>query len=143
MDVTPINWRNWVEGDVYCGGPVMHQREWRRLRKRLARAARREWRQDRTRRKDKVGVTDGYRPYRDQQRLYAQNMNPATGQPYPGHPLTAVPGTSNHGKGKAADCKYRGGNVGDTMRDSLRAMGLCLPVPGESWHTEIGNVWNA
>jgi len=63
-------------------------------------------------------------------------------------PLVARPGTSRHETGNAADVQLvdkhgRMRNIGDVpgARAELKARGLCLPVPGESWHVEIGKVW--
>lgn len=67
-------------------------------------------------------------------------------------PLVAYPGTSNHEGGMAADISvFLDGpsnpyiNVGNLSRtrQRMRNLGLCLPVPGEPWHAEIGNNWNA
>lgn len=64
-------------------------------------------------------------------------------------PLAAYPGTSNHTWGNAADVRKDAGrwsgNLGDIpgARDAMKKWGLCLPVPGETWHAEIGNSWRA
>ena len=64
-------------------------------------------------------------------------------------PLAAFPGTSNHTNGDAIDAregKARGTrNLGDIpgARRSMKKHGLCLPVPGETWQTELGNTWRA
>jgi hypothetical protein len=65
-------------------------------------------------------------------------------------PLVARPGTSRHETGRAADCQFvpkRGSmvNLGQEpgVRPAMRRHGLCLPVRGETWHAELGNVWNA
>lgn len=64
-------------------------------------------------------------------------------------PLAAFPGTSNHTYGDAADVREgmaRGTrNIGDIpgARKLMEKHGLCLPVPGETWHVEIGNNWRA
>lgn len=57
---------------------------------------------------------------------------------------------SNHADGKALDCGIvdKHGNytsIGNYpgARVAIRANGLCLPVPGEAWHLEIGNTWRA
>lgn len=67
-------------------------------------------------------------------------------------PTVAYPGTSNHESGNAADISVfltgpqnsytNVGNDGRT-RSIMRALNLCLPVPGEAWHTQIGNDWRA
>lgn len=60
---------------------------------------------------------------------------------------------SNHSqppRGHAVDCGLllpRGyesiGDCGRKVRRIMRDLGLCLPVPGEAWHTEVGSVWRA
>lgn len=60
---------------------------------------------------------------------------------------------SNHAPGNAADSSIlhcgRGGsftNLGDWghgIRDNMRALDTCLPVPRETWHAERGNTWRA
>ena len=63
--------------------------------------------------------------------------------------LAAYPGTSNHTWGKAADMREKelkgSRNIGDIpgARRLMAKHGLCLPVPGETWHVEQGNDWNA
>lgn len=57
---------------------------------------------------------------------------------------------SNHADGNAADCgiidrwgDYSSiGNI-SKARKQMHKVGLCLPVPGEAWHTEIGSSWAA
>jgi hypothetical protein len=62
-------------------------------------------------------------------------------------PLVARPGTSLHETGDAADVgTLRGGvNIGNVpgAREAMRRLGLCLPVPGEPWHVEVGDRWSA
>lgn len=63
-------------------------------------------------------------------------------------PLAAFPGTSNHTWGNAADVrrsKDSWQNIGDIpgARKAMKKYGLSLPVPGETWHTEIGKSWRA
>ena len=59
---------------------------------------------------------------------------------------------SNHAPGNACDFSIlhsgRGGsftNVGEWngARAKMRKLGLCLPVPGEKWHVELGNNWRS
>lgn len=98
-------------------------------------------------------LREGTRSHARQAQLYRQNMDPATGRPRPGRPLTARPGTSNHedrdgnGYGEAADVGVLPGdvNVGDFPggRAAVAAEGCCFPVPGERWHVERGNTWRA
>lgn len=93
------------------------------------------------------------RTHERQAELYAQNMNPATGRPYPGRPLTARPGTSNH-EPPAGEKLGKAGDIGVLPQDTnvgafpgaralMRRLGLCLPVPGEDWHVEEGSTWRA
>ena len=62
------------------------------------------------------------------------------------------PCASNHCGGNACDLSYytqgRSGNyvnVGNnnSFRNTMKKLGLCLPVGGEKWHTEIGNTWRS
>jgi hypothetical protein len=56
--------------------------------------------------------------------------------------------TSNHCRSRAADCgmldrsgdwdTYQSIGYVDAARASMRKHGLCLPVPGEKWHVEVG-----
>lgn len=98
-------------------------------------------------------IREGTRSHERQTQLYNQNMDPRTGRPKPGRPLTARPGTSNHedrdgdGYGEAADVGVLPSdtNIGSApgARNAMRAQGLCLPVPGETWHVERGSNWRA
>jgi hypothetical protein len=133
-----VNWRNWwkkfVFGDTDCR---------RSLLTKLANVAQ-DYGPD-----ARVFIRSGLRSFAEQTALYQVFLRD-------GHPLTAKPGTSNHEarppdhKGHAADCQlvHRNGqmvNIGadKKARELLRKRGLCLPVPGESWHVEEGNVWKA
>lgn len=113
-----------------------HRRDGARLLKQLALAARdckSVWR-----------VNSFYRSNEEQAELYKRNMNPKTGKPRPGRPLTAKPGASNHNKGKAVDASGADGHPvarNKNRRNALIRRGLCCPVAGEQWHVEIGNVW--
>ncbi len=86
----------------------------------------------------RVYVRSGNRTYGEQAVLYNHYLK------Y-GKPLAAKPGTSNHEGGRAADCQVNGTNIGDYhgARDAMRRHGLCLPVPGEPWHVEVGTNWRA
>lgn len=89
----------------------------------------------------KVYVRDGLRTYAEQVQLYEAYM---AGK----GPLAAFPGTSNHGRGTAADCQLdarTGPNIGNLQaaRRAMKRHGLCLPVPGETWHVEVGETWKA
>jgi len=97
------------------------------------------------RRKRLIWMGEGWRTRARQQALYNQfvrrNFAP---------PVVAVPSTSNHETGWAADIsvfvygpKNDYTNVGydDHCRRIMHATNLCLPVPGERWHTQLGNDW--
>ena len=88
--------------------------------------------------KVKVHITSGRRSYAEQQVLYRRYLR------Y-GRPLAARPGTSRHETADAADCAVGGRNIGDFpgARAALKRHGLCLPVPGETWHVEKGDNWRA
>lgn len=84
-------------------------------------------------------VNDGYRSLADQWKLW-RLYKAGKGN------LAAFPGTSNHGRGLAADVSGADGRpVGTSTkhRGILKDHGLCLPVPGELWHVERGNTWVA
>lgn len=134
-----VSVRRHLVGDLTLpkGTPRAHRRQFNRLLRCTAAAARdckQVWE-----------VTSGYRSFDEQADLYDRNMNPETGRPYPGRPLTAKPGTSNHEGGEALDVRTRAGkaSVGGSWRRrrALAKYGLCLPVPGEPWHVEFGDTW--
>lgn len=94
-----------------------------------------------------IWMGEGWRSYQRQQELYRMYLN-GTGN------LAAVPGTSRHESGNAADISIflngpdRGyTNVGlvDSVRRRMRHLGLALTVPGEPWHCEIAGrgAWRA
>jgi hypothetical protein len=90
-----------------------------------------------------IYVRDGLRTYAEQVELYEKYMRGEG-------PVAAFPGTSNHGRGAAADCQIgsRGGaNIGvsQAARRAMKRHGLCLPVAGEPWHVEVdkGQGWKA
>ena len=108
-------WKRWVYGDVDCD---------RELLVALARLGKAH--------KVRIFVRSGRRSRAEQVVLYRRY------QQY-GHPLAAKPGTSRHETGHAADCQVNGRNLGDHFsRAELRKHGIVLPVPGESWHAELG-----
>lgn len=130
-----------LTGDLYLpkGTPLRHRLRWNKLLRTIALAARdcgQVWH-----------VTSGYRSYAEQKALYRRNMNPYTGRPRPGRPLTAKPGTSNHEGGNAADVSVltrRGRTmvyvpIADSARrrNACRKRGLYFPVSGEPWHMEL------
>jgi hypothetical protein len=85
-------------------------------------------------------VNFGKRTFAEQTVLWNRYLN-GTGN------LAARPGTSRHETGKAADVVTNRthtsvGNV-KKIREALKKHGLCLPVSGEPWHTEIGNTFRA
>lgn len=62
------------------------------------------------------------------------------------------PCASNHCGGNASDASYyhsgRSGNYtnlgyNDKVRKYMKELGLCLPVSGEKWHTEVGTTWRS
>jgi hypothetical protein len=140
--ITPIIWKNWLTGDVYCEGSRLQKREWRRLRLRLALAARRAHRKSGRSYRDRRRwhINSGFRAYAEQKALYDAYLR-GEGN------LAAEPGSSNHEKGKAADVSRVKGGIAvgrDTAcREAMKYFGLCLPVEGEAWHTEIGTTWRA
>lgn len=94
-----------------------------------------------------IWMGEGWRTHARQQELWRQYV--ARGY---APPLVAYPGTSNHETGWAADISIflHGPSQGYTnvgyvsrCRRIMRRLNLCLPVPGEKWHTQIGNNWQA
>lgn len=78
-----------------------------------------------------VNIISGFRSRAEQEALYAAYLN-GTGN------LAAVPGTSNHEKGLAADT-YVGGiplQRTDMTGEVSESTGIHFPVPGEPWHAE-------
>lgn len=71
-----------------------------------------------------IQVNSGFRTRSEQEASYQDYLN--------GGNLAAVPGTSNHEFGLAADLE-----LSDKQRSLLSKFGLGLPVPGEDWHVEI------
>lgn len=120
-----------LTGDIALpkGAPRAHRKAFNDLLRRLAAAARdcgQVW-----------NVNDGYRSYAEQVVFWKRWLKYRK-------VLAAKPGTSNHGFGKAADVSAPGGSpVGASARRraALDRYGLCLPVPGEAWHVEVGEVW--
>lgn len=82
----------------------------------------------------KLHINFGKRTYAEQKALFDKY----------GYPRAAKPGTSRHETGNAADVVTQGNrNIGDVKGSgkALRKHKLCLPVKGEKWHVERGNVW--
>lgn len=79
-----------------------------------------------------VEVKSGARSHAEQQVLYEKYLN-GTGN------LAAVPGTSRHESGRAADVYVNGVALADAPggREAAAAAGLGFPVAGEAWHTEL------
>ena len=55
---------------------------------------------------------------------------------------------SMHCRSMAVDCgvvdnhgNYRSIGYSDRARHSMRKHNLCLPVPGEQWHCQVGSYW--
>ena len=111
----------WLSGDLDCN---------RELLVRLSRVAEESgW---------KLHVNFGLRTYAEQKALWDKY----------GAPRAARPGTSRHETGLAADVvsnRLKWMNLGQIpgARKAMRKHGLGLPVPGESWHTEMTSVFNA
>jgi hypothetical protein len=83
-------------------------------------------------------VNYGKRTYAEQAALYRKY----------GPGRAARPGTSRHETGLAADVVFhaaRWRNIGasDSARAAMKRYGLCLPVAGEPWHVEKGNIFRA
>jgi len=112
--------KKWLRGDLDFD---------RKLMVRLARAAR----DSRT----VLHVNYGKRTYAEQTYLWNKY----------GPPRAARPGTSRHETGLAADVVTRltRRNVGSvaSVRAAMKKHGVCLPVPGEPWHVELGTTWRA
>lgn len=120
----PVN--KWLTGNVYpiAKVPAKIRPIYRDTLYRAARAAKAYG--------HKVHVNSSYRDPKEQAALYRQNMNPATGKPYPGRPLTAKPGTSPHERGIGLDIP----NARTTPKliKELRAVELIDDVASEKWH---------
>jgi hypothetical protein len=82
----------------------------------------------------RLALTDGFRTYPDQKRLYDGYI-----QGRPGFNLAAKPGFSNHQHGKAFDLSVGGGD-GDPVYDWLKlnapTHGFVRTVNREPWHWE-------
>lgn len=89
----------------------------------------------------KIHVASGHRTMEEQTALYKANMDPVTGKPKPGHPLTARPNASApHTQGIAADIWINGTNAlawSPRVREVATKHGVCFPVPGETWHAQL------
>jgi hypothetical protein len=83
-----------------------------------------------------VYVRSGRRTLEEQRFLY-DTLGPSIAA----YPSPSAP----HIRGVAADCGINGVNIGrwPGARDAMKGEGLCLRVPGEDWHVEIGETWRA
>lgn len=79
-----------------------------------------------------VQVVSGWRTRHEQTSLYQRYLG-GTGN------LAAVPGTSNHESGGAADVYVDGTALAliPGATEQARSLGLHFPVPGEPWHVEM------
>lgn len=114
-----------LDGDLDCNSDLL-----RRLQRVAERLSKREGR------KVVVFVRSGTRTLAEQQVLWDRYGPPRAARPNPNAP---------HVRGIAADCGIDGRDIGDYpgAREAMRAEGLCLRVPGEDWHVEVGNTWAA
>lgn len=80
----------------------------------------------------RLEVISGLRTHEEQQALYAEYLS-GTGN------LAAVPGSSRHETGRAADVYVDGVALADVSgaRAAAAKLGIGFPVSGESWHTEL------
>ena len=80
----------------------------------------------------RLEVISGFRTHEEQQALYAQYLS-GTGN------LAAVPGSSRHESGRAADVYVDGVALANVSgaRDAAAKLGIGFPVGGEAWHTEL------
>lgn len=78
-----------------------------------------------------LDVVSGLRTRQEQEVLYQKYLD-GTGN------LAAVPGSSRHESGRAADVYVDGVALADVKggRAAAAAAGLGFPVPGEAWHVE-------
>lgn len=79
----------------------------------------------------KISITSGTRSHAEQQRLYDAWV--AGGKK---GPVVAVPGTSKHETGQAADLGYSTPAVRAWAAANAASFGLGFPVNGEPWHVE-------
>ncbi|MCW2920511.1 MAG: penicillin-resistant DD-carboxypeptidase [Thermoleophilia bacterium] len=79
-----------------------------------------------------IEVISGWRTRHEQEDLYDSFLSGAGN-------LAAVPGTSNHETGRAADVYVDGVALAsvDGMSAKAAALGLHFPVQGEAWHVEM------
>jgi hypothetical protein len=109
----------WLDGDLDCSQDLLDRLN--RVGKDLQRT---------------VFVRSGRRTLAEQWELY-RRLGPG---------IAAYPSaTAPHVRGVAADCGIDGRDIGEVpgARNAMRRHGVCLPVPREDWHVEVGNEWNA
>lgn len=82
----------------------------------------------------KIFIRSGRRTIGEQWDLYNQLGPGIAAYPSPSAP---------HVRGIAADVGIDGRDIGDYpgARRVMRKHGLCLPVPGEDWHVQVGSNW--
>lgn len=98
--------------------------------------------------RDELGIEQyalsAYRPPEEQ--IYLRKQNCGTSQydiyrkpPSQCHPTTAIPGTSNHERGKAIDCGFGFKDVPNPAHMILLATrcGFSYTVKDEDWHIEV------
>lgn len=80
----------------------------------------------------RIEVISGWRTRHEQEGLYQSFLSGAGN-------LAAVPGTSKHETGRAADVYVDGVALASVpgAAEQAAALGLHFPVPGEAWHVEI------
>lgn len=115
----------YLDGDLDCDVDLL--RRLNRVGERLTKTHRR---------KVVVFVRSGLRTLDEQTVLWNRYGPPRAARPNPNAP---------HVRGIAADCGIDGRDIGDFAgaRSAMEAEGLCLRVPGEDWHVEVGDTWRA
>lgn len=110
---------SWLDGDLDCNTDLLARLN--RVGKALGKT---------------VFVRSGRRTIDEQWALWRRYGPPRAAYPNPEAP---------HVRGVAADVGIDGRDIGDYpgARSAMREQGLCLRVPGEDWHTEVGTTWNA
>jgi hypothetical protein len=109
----------WLDGDMDCNRDLLHALN--RVGQRLGKS---------------VFIRSGRRTIAEQQALWDKYGPPRAARPNPNAP---------HVRGVAADCGIDGIDIGNYpgAREAMKAEGVSLRVPGEPWHAELGDVWNA
>ncbi len=109
----------WLDGDMDCNRDLLHALN--RVGQRLGKS---------------VFIRSGRRTIAEQQALWDKYGPPRAARPNQNAP---------HVRGVAADCGIDGIDIGNYpgAREAMKAEGVSLRVPGEPWHAELGDVWNA